>query len=77
MEKFKSCASCGGDTWETEYPTQELKPCPFCGGELEITKHFREEIWRAIHRCKVMGPMTIDWRDTKEEIIKKWNTRYR
>lgn len=52
-----------------------LKSCPFCGGEASITKHFREEMYNLIHRCPNMGAMSIDWRVTKDELIRIWNTR--
>ena len=44
----------------------ELKPCPFCGGEAKITKHFREDIWRLLHRCSVVGAITLDWNSMPE-----------
>lgn len=52
-----------------------LKPCPFCGDRAELTKHFSSEMWRLIHRCKVLGPISLDWGD-KETHIKSWNTRW-
>jgi hypothetical protein len=57
--------------------SQERKalPCPFCNGELSISKHFKEEMWSAIHRCKFIGPISFDWHDKVEQILNKWNTR--
>jgi len=55
---------------------KQLKPCPFCGGDAEITKHFREEMWSLIHRCKVMGPMKLEWSESENSIIERWNTRF-
>ncbi len=51
-----------------------LKPCPFCGETPELSKHFREDMWQMIHRCKVMGPILIEWGDALR-ITKQWNTR--
>ena len=53
----------------------ELLPCPFCGGRAEIAKHFREDMWNLIHRCKVMDPMTMGWSD-RETLVKRWNARH-
>jgi hypothetical protein len=52
----------------------ELKPCPFCGERPEVTKHFKEDMYRLIHRCKVLGPVSFDWSD-KEPTHDRWNTR--
>jgi len=49
--------------------------CPFCGEEPEIAKHFKEEMWRLVHRCPAVGPITIDWRDSVASVIKDWNRR--
>ena len=56
---------------------QELKPCPFCGGAAEMTEHFKKVMgWSLIHRCKVMGPLTIDYMGrSKDQVIAQWNTR--
>jgi hypothetical protein len=51
-----------------------LLPCPFCGGDAEINKHFREDMWSLLHRCRVMGPISIDW-TSRESIWKRWNHR--
>ena len=50
-------------------------PCPFCGGELQINKHFKYEMWSAIHRCKIIGPIVFDFNDDLDYIIRNWNTR--
>jgi len=52
-----------------------LKPCPFCGEIPKLSKHYKEERWQMIHRCKVMGPIVIDW-NYEDKIIEQWNTRY-
>ena len=54
---------------------KELKSCPFCGGEeAHITKHFKEDMYNLIHRCKIIGCIKLDWSD-KKTLIKAWNTR--
>jgi hypothetical protein len=53
----------------------ELKPCPFCGEAPEINAHFNPVMGHSlIHRCKVLGPITIDWSE-RARIVEKWNTR--
>jgi hypothetical protein len=52
-----------------------LLPCPFCGGEGQISKHHKQEVWSFLHRCPVMGLMTMDWLTSVDAIAKKWNTR--
>jgi hypothetical protein len=52
----------------------ELKPCPFCGEVPEVTKHFREDMWRLIHRCKAVGCIVVDWA-SQEWIEECWNQR--
>ena len=64
-------AACGGSALTAELG---LKPCPFCGETPELSKHFREDMWQMIHRCKVIGPMLIEWGDA-ERITKQWNKR--
>ena len=59
---------------ESETP---LLPCPFCGGKAEITKHFRDPIWRLHHQCGVLAPLMIDWTDSPERLTRMWNTRVR
>jgi hypothetical protein len=53
-----------------------LLPCPFCGGKAEITKHFKEDMWRLIHRCSVVDPITLEWTAPETRLSDKWNTRY-
>lgn len=52
-----------------------LQICPFCGELPKITKHFKEEQWNLIHRCPVIGIISIDWRDDHDQLISTWNTR--
>jgi len=49
-------------------------PCPFCGSNLEIAKHFSDEMWRGLHRCPVVGAIQFDWGD-KDRITARWNRR--
>lgn len=53
---------------------EDLKSCPFCGETPEITKHFKEEIWRLTHRCSVVGAIMLDW-SSQNWLSKAWNTR--
>jgi hypothetical protein len=53
---------------------KKLLPCPFCGELPEISKHFKEEMYRLIHRCKVIGPIVLDWAD-KGYHEHRWNRR--
>jgi len=53
----------------------DFLPCPFCGGLPEVTKHFREDMWSLIHRCKVVGTIAIEWLSSPEHLKKLWNTR--
>lgn len=48
--------------------------CPFCGKVPELSKHFREDQWQMIHRCRVIGPIVIEW-GSMERVISRWNTR--
>jgi hypothetical protein len=49
--------------------------CPFCGEQPEITKHFKEALWSLLHRCTVVGPITIEWREKLSDLVRTWNTR--
>jgi hypothetical protein len=49
--------------------------CPWCGEAPQISKHFRDDAWRLIHRCKVMGPILIDWTYSEDRLVERWNTR--
>lgn len=53
-----------------------LKDCPFCGRDVSdcIHKHHKHEMYQFIHRCRVMGALTIDWRDSLD-IEAMWNMR--
>lgn len=53
---------------------QVLLPCPFCGELPRITKHFREDIYGLVHRCKFAGPIVFEHAD-KNLHIRHWNTR--
>lgn len=56
--------------------TINLLPCPFCGSkEARVSKHFKEDMWRFLHRCPLMGALEIDWKSSVEDIAKMWNTR--
>lgn len=68
MNESKLSASTGDSS-------DDLRPCPFCGEVPEVTKHFREEVWQMVHRCDVMGPLSIDWSSSIDAITEKWNTR--
>ena len=57
-----------------EHISDELLPCPFCGGELVITKHFKMDVYSAVHRCKIVGSMSFDFQD-RARIVSSWNTR--
>ncbi len=53
----------------------KLKPCPFCGGQAEITEHYQRDAFRLVHRCRIVGPIVLDW--TAKEILERtWNTRH-
>lgn len=52
-----------------------LEPCPFCGGIPDISKHFKEEMWRLLHKCPVVGAITMDWTSPASRLVKRWNRR--
>ena len=54
---------------------EELKGCPFCGELPEIHKHFKCEMWRLMHRCKIVGAISFEWTENKGNLIECWNTR--
>ncbi len=51
---------------------RELQACPWCDQRPDLTKHFREDMYSLLHRCKVVGPILFDWGD-KERHIERWN----
>jgi len=53
----------------------KYKGCPWCGIAPGITKHFKEPMWRLIHRCKVMGVISFDWVADEATLAERWNTR--
>jgi len=60
---------------DTDIEKLEVKTCPFCGEKPELTKHHKDPMWSLLHRCKIMGPLTIDWRESLSDIVRQWNTR--
>ena len=55
--------------------SKALLGCPWCGKKPDIHKHFRDPMWQLLHRCKVMGPLRIDWKDSVEKLVTQWNDR--
>jgi len=55
-------------------PAVKLIPCPFCGGIPEVHKHYKEDQYNLIHRCKVLDVISLDWND-KGHNEALWNTR--
>ena len=53
----------------------QMEACPFCNGLPEISKHFREEMWRLNHTCEVVGTISFDWQESPDELAKRWNRR--
>lgn len=53
----------------------EFKSCPFCGETPEPTKHYQYDEWQMIHRCPVIGPITLSWRSSLEMLAEQWNRR--
>ncbi|MEW9840553.1 hypothetical protein [Pseudomonas juntendi] len=52
-----------------------LMPCPFCGEKPQITKHHREDIYSFMHRCPVLGPISLGFREDQQAHIEKCNAR--
>jgi hypothetical protein len=52
-----------------------LLPCPFCGKAPELTKHFRDESYSFMHRCSVLGPISMGFREDPKCHEAVWNTR--
>jgi len=57
--------------------TEKLKECPFCGGEVEVGSSGGDKThWLIWCKCGLAQAEThCGYGDTKEEIIKAWNTR--
>jgi hypothetical protein len=55
-------------------PAEKLLHCPFCGELPEVAKHFREDVYRLIHRCKIAGPIVLEWA-SKGANEAQWNRR--
>lgn len=55
--------------------SEQIKPCPFCGVKPDVIKHFKHDIWSLMHRCKLVGPISIDWCDDINGISRRWNRR--
>jgi len=53
-----------------------LLACPWCGEQPDIHKHFRDPLWQLLHRCRIMGPLHIDWTDKPETLVTRWNHRH-
>jgi hypothetical protein len=58
----------------------ELKPCPFCGTVPSTHKHSKQNKWRLIHHCRIMGLiqvglMSIDWTVSHDKLVERWNMR--
>jgi len=53
---------------------KKLLPCPWCGGIPEVNKHFREDMYSLLHRCPVMGPLSLDW-SSEGDNEARWNQR--
>lgn len=65
-----------GQTFVDDKPEKlEVLGCPFCGEQPEINHHHKDPLWSLLHRCKVMGPLTIDWQSSLSSLVRQWNTR--
>jgi len=53
--------------------TENLKPCPFCGDASDLEIRDRGYPWYSIN-CVTCGMMTWAYK-TKDEAIRRWNTR--
>jgi len=58
-----------------ELKERKVKTCPFCGEKPDLIKHHKDPMWSLLHRCPVMGPLTIDWRESLSDLVRQWNTR--
>lgn len=52
-----------------------FRPCPWCGYKPDVAKHFKSDEHQLIHRCAVMGNITLDW-SQKSDLLERWNYRY-
>jgi len=52
----------------------KLKPCPFCGQTPILDRHYRDNLYRLVHRCTAIGAISLDW-GTLESNATRWNTR--
>jgi hypothetical protein len=66
-----------GEPWRIYMPEETLEPlgCPFCGEKPDVHKHHKDPLWSLLHRCKVIGPITIEWQSDRNGLIRVWNTR--
>lgn len=53
----------------------EIKACPFCGGLPEITKHYKDDMFKLRHWCPIVGTLDFDWKNNRDQVITTWNTR--
>ena len=49
--------------------------CPWCGEPPVITKHFKHEMWSLLHRCRIIGTISIDWTTDRLQLLGNWNHR--
>ena len=56
--------------------TPDLRACPFCGKDCEpmIDATRILGLWRIVHRCSVIGPISLERSDAKR-LADLWNTR--
>jgi len=58
---------------------EKLKRCPFCGGKAKLEEITSLEPWIECKQCGVRVMVKTIYRafkDTEENAIKQWNTRY-
>ncbi len=59
----------------TQPAADVLAPCPFCDERPDEIVKTINETYRFTHRCKVIGPITVENYGTAEDVAKTWNTR--